>query len=121
MNIIEDKVKVVFRKDINNKASYSIGLSKKKENGEYENGYIPCRFKKDVTLENQTKIKIKSAWLDFYKVEKKTFIYLFINEFEKVDKELLTNQTGEETTQSVDNFSAGKDIELTDDDLPFYG
>ena len=114
MNIIEDKVKVVFRKDINNKASYSIGLSKKKENGEYENGYIPCRFKKDVTLENQTKIKIKSAWLDFYKVEKKTFIYLFINEFEKVGEQ-------KEEQKSVDNFEAGKDIELTDDDLPFYG
>lgn len=111
MNIIDERPKTIYKNVVNNKVSYSIGLSKKKDDGSYENGYMPCRFKKDVELDNKTKIKIKTAWLDFYKVEKKTFVYLFINDFEKI----------EEQQKSVDNFSAGKDIELTDDDLPFYG
>lgn len=72
MNIIEDKEKVIYRNEINGKISYSIGISKKKEDGTCENAYLPCRFRKDVSLENKTKIKIKQAWVDFFKIEKKT-------------------------------------------------
>jgi len=110
MNVIDDKVKLIYKNTVNNKVSYSIGLSKKKEDGSYENGYMPCRFKKDVELDNKAKIKIKNAWLDFYKVDKKTFVYLFINEFEKV----------EEQQKSVDNFSSAKEVTIEPDDLPFY-
>lgn len=111
MNIIEEKEKIVYKNEINGKVSYAIGISKKKEDGTYENGYIPVRFKKDVKLENKTKIKIKQAWLDFYKVEKKTFIYIFINDFEKVEQQ---------QEKSVDVWDSAKDTDIPEDELPFY-
>lgn len=114
MNIIEDKEKVIYKNEINGKVSYAIGLSKKKEDGTYEVGYLPCRFQKNINLENKTKIKIKQSWLDFFKIEKKTYIYAFINDFEKVENKEKTTQ------QSVDNWDAGKNVEIDDDMLPFY-
>ena len=65
MRIITDegKTDIVFRRDSENKiASYSIGISKKTENG-YENGYMPVRFRKGIELANMTRIKIKDALL----------------------------------------------------------
>lgn len=116
MNIIEEKEKTIYKSTINDKVSYAIGLSKKKEDGTFELGYLPCRFKKDVELENKTKIKIKNAWIDFYKADKKTFIYVFINEFEIVDQKQTQQEIQEEN--SIDKWSSAKDIEP--DDLPFY-
>ena len=82
MNIIDEKEKTIFRNEYEGKISYSIGLSKKKEDGSFENGYMPIRFKKGTELKDKTKIKIKEAWLDFYKADKRTVPYIFINKFE---------------------------------------
>ena len=112
MDIIDNKEKMIFKNTNNDKVSYLIGLSKKKEDGTYENGYINCRFKKDVELENKTKVLIKSAWLDFFKADKKTIPYIFINDFE------IVQQQKEETTN--DKWEAGKNVEFDDDELPFY-
>lgn len=81
MKIISDKQEMIFRRDFEDKVSYSIGVSKKKEDGTYENGYIPVRFRKDTELKDRTKIIIKDAWLDFYKIDKKTIPYIFVNKF----------------------------------------
>lgn len=118
MNLVEDKEKTVYKKEIEGKVSYVIGLSKKKEDGTYELGYLPCRFKKDVSLENKTKIKIKQAWLDFFKKDKKTYIYAFINDFETGEQKQTQQEVQEE--KSVDNWYAGKDVQIDDDMLPFY-
>jgi hypothetical protein len=112
MDIISNREEMVFKNEKDRKVSYSIGLSKKKEGGTYENGYIPVRFRKEVSLENQTKIKIKNAWLDFFKIEKRTMVYIFINDFEKVEKQ--------QEEKSFDNWDSAKDIEIEPDDLPFY-
>ena len=83
MNIIDDKEKTIFRNEYEGKVSYSMGLSKKKEDGSFENGYIPVRFRKDTELKDKTKIKIKEGWLDFYKAaDKRTVPFIFINKFE---------------------------------------
>lgn len=111
MNIIEEKEKTIYKNEKDGKVSYAIGLSRKKEDGTFDLGYLPCRFKKDVKLENKTKIKIKQAWLDFYKVEKKTFIYIFINDFEKAEQQ---------QEKSVDAWYSAKDIDIPEDELPFY-
>lgn len=113
MEIISNREEMIFKNEKDNKVSYSIGISKKKEDGTYENGYIPVRFRKDIELDNQTKIKIKSAWLDFFKIEKRTIPYIFINDFEKVENEV-------HQQKSVDNWDAGKNVEIDDDMLPFY-
>lgn len=113
MEIISNRGEMIFKNEKDGKISYSIGLSKKKEDGTYENGYILARFRKDVELDDRTKIKIKSAWLDFFKIEKRTLPYIFINDFEKVE-----NKEEVKEQKNVDNWGSAKDIEP--DDLPFY-
>ena len=74
---------MVFANERDGRKSYSIGISKKLQDGSYENGFLPVQFKKDVSLENKTKIGIKKAWLSFYKTsEGRTVPFIFINEFE---------------------------------------
>lgn len=113
MDVISNKEEMIFKNERDGKVSYSIGISKRKDDNTWEKGYIPVRFRKDVTLEDKTKIKIKSAWLDFFKIEKKTFPYIFINEFEKI--------TSQEESQQNTRWESGKDIQICEEDLPFYG
>lgn len=113
MEIISNREETIFKNEKDGKISYSIGLSRKKEDGTYENGYIPVRFRKDIELNDRTKIKIKSAWLDFFKIEKRTMLYIFINDFEKVENEV-------QQQKSVDNWGSAKDIDIDSMELPFY-
>ena len=101
------KNKMIFRRDNDYGSFYSIGLSKKNEDGSYENGYLDVRFKKGIELENKTKININESWLSFYKKNNgeydTTVPYIFINDFEIVDSD------SEETP----------DTDFDDSDLPF--
>lgn len=110
----KEKVYMIF-KDENGK--YKVGITHKNQNGEYENAYFPVRFKKEVNLENQTKIKIKNYWLDFYNWEynekKGTTFYIFISEFEKI-----TDIPVEQLTTKTDFDTKGQ-IQIDDKDLPF--
>ena len=85
MNISNDYAVTIYRNDTQYGTFYKAGISKKDVKGNYINGYKDCRFKKDVQLENKTKIYIKKAWLDFYVKNKKTIDYIFISEFETVE------------------------------------
>ena len=117
MEIISKKEEMVFKNEYNGKVFYSIGISKKNQDGKYENGYINVRFKKDVELENQTKIKIKKAWIDFYCKDRKTFPYIFVSEFEPVEEK---KDVFKEFGESIKTESEiGQQIEITDDDLPW--
>lgn len=116
MEIISNKEEMIFKNEYNGKVFYSIGISKKNQDGKYENGYINVRFKKNVELENQTKIKINKAWVDFYCKDRKTFPYIFISEFEKVEDKNPYEEFGESIkTES----QIGEQIQITDDDMPF--
>ncbi len=116
MNITTDRMHLVFRNEKNGKVFYAIGVSKKRQDGSYENAFIPVQFKKNVNLENQTNIYIKEAWLSFYKTkDNKSVFYIFINDYETVEQvahkeyeysSITTNEIPEEMT-------------ITDDDLPF--
>lgn len=115
MNIVNENPVMIFKKDGQYGASYSLGLSKKKQDGSYENGYIPCKFKKDIELENKTKIKIKNAWLTFNVKDKKTYPYIFINSFDIIEEQ---EEVKEDTLdKAVNEFS--QEIEITGADLPF--
>ena len=46
MNLATDKPQMIFRKDFKDKIFYSMGMSKKKQDGSYEKTYIPVQFKK---------------------------------------------------------------------------
>lgn len=102
---LENKYPVmIFLKEYQGNTYYNLGLSKKDKDGKYINGYISCRFKKGVSVDDKKKIYIKDAWLDFYLKEKVTVPYVFINEFEYVEDAI---------DKSKDEF------EITDEELPF--
>lgn len=82
MNITSDYPVMVFK---NENGRYSIGLSDKKQEGNYVNWYKPCSFKKEVELENRTNIYIKKAWLKCNEVNGKKYEYVFISEFKLVE------------------------------------
>lgn len=112
MNIEDSKAKTIYRKDGENYTTYSMGISHKKQDGSWENGYITCRFPKDTNIQNKTKIIIKNAWLDFYIKDKVTHPYIFINKFELVEDKMPQN-----TKTEYDDIKS--DIQLTEQDLPF--
>lgn len=118
MNIQTDKMYMVFRRDFEDKTYYKIGLSKKKQDGTYERAYIPVQFKKDVELDNQTNIYLKSAWLTFYKnKEGKEVFYIFVNEFNTVSDEVNEYQDMNIKTQEVKSNTL--DLSIDPSELPF--
>ena len=119
MDIISDKKHTIYRKDFDNRISYSIGLAKKKQDGNYENGYMNVVFNKDVELENKTQIMIKKAWLDFYTKDKVTHPFIRISDFEIIGY-LKSNDETKQEQQSIDKWESAKEIEIDDDNLPFY-
>ena len=121
MNINNENAVMIFKREYEGNTFYSIGLRKKNQDGTYTNGYMPCQFKKDVAIENQTKIYIKKAWLSFYLKDKETKPYIFISEFKTMDeamqpaKAILTEETGKE--DPYNDFA--QEVEITEADLPF--
>lgn len=110
MNIEDNKTKTIFRNEVDGKPLYSIGLSHKKQDGSWESGYMTCRFPKDANIKNKQKIKIASAWIDFYTKDKRTYPYLFINKYVLMEEEPEVPQNTKTTYQE-------KDIKLTDEDV----
>lgn len=82
MNINYEYPVMIFKNEYQGNVFYSLGLSKKNQDGSYTNGYMSCQFKKGVTIEDKTKINIKKAWLSFYLKDKETKPYIFIAEYE---------------------------------------
>ena len=124
MNIECEKEKMIFRNEKDGKAYYSIGLSKKNQDGTYTSGYITCKFPKNANIENKTKIKILNAWLDFWLDDKKiTHPYIFINKYEILSDDIPNVKSNysddgvQLTDEEIDKVFSGKDeVELT---LPF--
>ena len=125
MNLEIDKIAMIYVNEFDGRKIYSIRLSKKNKDGSYENGFMSVRFKKDVVLENRTRIKVKKAFLSFNTNEGKTFPYIFINE----DSELLykcnsLNTSNEiykhkqEEIEFLANYTF-EQVEINPEDLPF--
>lgn len=131
MNITNERPVMVFKKD--NK--YSIGISKKKQDGSYENAYIKVEFNKNVELEDRTIIKIKHGWLSFYNWEyqgnKGTTWVIRCNEFEKVEEyekdpmasEIKINKVEQTNLYEELNVKTesniGEQIQIDSSELPF--
>ena len=124
MNIECEKEKMIFRNEKDGKVFYSIGLSKKNQDGTYTSGYITCKFPKNANIENKTKIKILNAWLDFWVDDKKiTHPYIFINKYEILSDDIPNVKSNysddgvQLTDEEIDKaFSSKDEVELT---LPF--
>jgi len=128
MNINTQNPYTIFRNEVDGKKYFKIGLSKKKQDGTYERGYVPIQFKKDVDIPNQTKIYLRNAWWTFYNTEvsingaehKKTIPYIFCNDFVTLEDRIEETRTDfDAIDEKKDNSFKTKEIELTDDDLPF--
>lgn len=122
MEIVSNKEEMIFKSEYNDKPIYRLGLSKKDKDGNYVKGYINVNFKKGVDVPNMTKIKIKNAWLDFYKVDIKTVPVVFISDFEIVSPGVKEEKKDpfEDFGNSIKtDFDEGQQIQITDEDLPF--
>lgn len=81
MNITSNNT-MIFAKEYNGKMFYRAGLSRKKDDKTYENGYIDVKLPKDVQLADKTKINITKGFLSFYKnKDKKDIFYIVVQEF----------------------------------------
>lgn len=128
MNIINkdrDGNDIPIRVFKNEQGKYSIGVSKKNEDGNYINRYFPVEFLKDVEVENGTDIIIKHAfltWFDWtYQDSKGTKWIIKITAFDKVGTQQ-TLETKKEPALKDDPFKEfGVKVEVDDSelDLPF--
>lgn len=127
MNIQTDKPCMIFAREYNGKKYYKVGLSRKKQDGTYENGYVNIQFKQDVEIHNEEKIYLKDAFLTFYKSkDKATIPYIFVMNFERIADTIEHSKEKDVVKQDVkDDFADfGKEVtldevEITDEDLPF--
>ena len=121
MNITSEQPYTVFRNDYNQYTFYKLGISKRDATGKWINGYIRCKFKKNVAVENKTRIYLKKAWLSFDLKEKETIPFVFVSEFETVN-EVIDNSkmpANNLQTTSDDPFkNFGEEITINDSDLP---
>lgn len=124
MNIQNDKAITIYTKEYNNKKYYKTKLSKKLQDGSYENGYIDIQFKKGIEFNDKEQIYLKNAFLTFYKSkEKATIPYIFVMDFEKLEdtiehsKDIVKQDTKDEFKDLGTSLKA-EDI-LTEDDFPF--
>ena len=70
------------------------------------------QIQKGEHIPNKANIIIKDAWLDFSVSNKKTYPYIFINEYE-----LLNENKVEEEKDYYEQM--GKEIEIDENELPF--
>lgn len=82
MQVITKYPITIYRKEFGDKVVYSTRVIKKDKEGNYLGAFIPVKFKKDINVEDRSKIKILNGWLDFYidKSNKPVFT-IFISEF----------------------------------------
>lgn len=72
----------------NDKGAYSTSISKKNEDGSYENMRISVNFRKGTELENKTKINVTNGFLSFWKNNQGLpQLKLVVLEFEKETNE----------------------------------
>ena len=120
MNIETEKEYRIFRNENNGKVYYRIGLSHKKQDNTWEHGTMDCRFPKDADIPHKAKIKIHSAWLDFWLKDKVSHPYVFINKYEILDeKEEPKNEANEFSAMSIKTNYQENEIKINDNDLPF--
>lgn len=87
---------IIFKND----RGYSTTISNKKEDGTYENMFIPVNFKRGIEVPNKTKINVINGFLSFYKTK---------DGLPKVKMVIMDFEQAEENQYELSS----------DDDLPF--
>lgn len=87
MNIQDDKQYTIYEKEINGTKFYRLQMSKKMQDGSYQNGYIDVKFAKCEPPKNRDRIYLKRAWLSFYlSKDKHTIPYVVCMEYETAEQ-----------------------------------
>ena len=72
----------IYKKTFGDKICYTTRVVKKDKEGNYTSAFIPVQFKKDVSVEDRSKIIILNGWLDFYiNKDNKPVFSIFISQF----------------------------------------
>lgn len=72
----------IYKKEFDGKTYYTTRIVKKNKEGEYKSAFIPVQFKKDVSVEDRSKITILNGWLDFYlNKDNKPVFSVFVSQF----------------------------------------
>lgn len=122
MTIEENRPIMVFRKDLDGKPIYSLGMSRKNQDGTYTKYYPNCRFRNGVSIENMTKIKNVKGWVDGYQdKDNKSVVYFFINEYEIEETQPAAPVVEKQTSPEVSKLKSDLDLQYEegDDELPF--
>lgn len=118
MNITSNNT-MIFAKEFNGKMYYRAGLSRKKDDKTYENGYIDVKLPKDVQLADKTKINITNGFLSFYKnKEGKDIFYIVVQGF-TTDSKLKEEPKEEDVYANFGNSITVDELDDTTPDLPF--
>ena len=103
MQVITKYPITIYRKKFEDKICYSTRISKKDKEGNYQNAFIPVQFKKDINVEDRSKIMIMNGWLDFYiNKENKPVFTIFISEFSTEEGDVF--QSFGDTVELDDTF-----------------
>lgn len=87
MNIQDDKQFTIYEKEINGAKFYRLQMSKKMQDGSYQNGYIDVKFAKCEPPKNRDRIYLKKAWISFYlSKDKHTIPYVVCTEYETTEQ-----------------------------------
>ena len=87
MNIQDDKQFTIYEKEINGVKYYRLQMSKKVQDGSYQNGYIDVKFAKCEPPKNKDRIYLKKAWISFYlSKDKHTIPYVVCTEYETTEQ-----------------------------------
>ena len=87
MNIQDDKQFTIYEKVINGVKYYRLQMSKKVQDGSYQNGYIDVKFAKCEPPKNRDRIYLKKAWISFYlSKDKHTIPYVVCTEYETTEQ-----------------------------------
>jgi hypothetical protein len=87
MNIQDDKQYTIYEKEINGTKFYRLQMSKKMQDGSYQNGYIDVKFAKCEPPKNRDRIYLKRAWISFYlSKDKRTIPYVVCMEYETAEQ-----------------------------------
>ena len=84
--VTDSKPVTVYRKDRPTQSgsvftTYTLGISSKDKDGNWQNGYIDCQFKKGVEVANKAKIAITNSFYTVSEYNGKKYNKLFIMEF----------------------------------------
>lgn len=120
--IEEGKKYRIWRKDYNGQTFYNILVEQKQYDNTKKKYYIPVTFKKGVSVDNETDIKIISGIENirdnsYVDDKKKTYSPIFtymITEFEICERE------EQQIQQAYDNFRDNLNQNELDDEDPFY-